>query len=125
MDAPGPSLPIGRTGRLEALGLAAPDGDHAVLVRDAGRPRALLIGRPGEAGGEGIVVTPLDGDVDVRVDGDALAVWLASGPLHAEAASTVPSWASAIGLVLLLAIIGLAVLGSLTFFGWLLGSVAR
>ncbi len=52
------------------------------------------------------------------MDGDALAVWLARGSVSTNLAR-VPGWASAMGLVLLLVIIGFAVLGSLTFFAWL------
>jgi hypothetical protein len=33
----------------------------------------------------------------------------------------VPAWANAIGFALVLAVIGLAILGSLTFFAWLAG----
>jgi hypothetical protein len=113
-----PSVPIGRSGLLEAVGLTGPDGDHAVLVRQATQPRALLTAQPGAT--ERLVMTPLDHDVDVRVDGDALAVWIASAPLAPTARSEhVPAWASLIGLALLLAVVAFAVLGSLTFFGWL------
>src|ERR671919_3266131 len=79
-DAPQASLPVGRAGRLEAMALTAA-GDHAVLVRETGpeqRGRALLTTDKLPAG-ERLVVMPLDDEVEVRVDGDALAVWLGSG----------------------------------------------
>ncbi|MEP7081663.1 MAG: hypothetical protein ABI841_01660, partial [Chloroflexota bacterium] len=68
-----PSLPIGRSGRLEAMALTAGD-DAAVLVRERGtdgRARALLTTDKLPAG-ERLVVMPLDDEVEVRIDGDAL-----------------------------------------------------
>lgn len=116
-------LPIGRSGRLEAHGLSGPDGNHAILVRHEERPRALLTGEK-SGSGERLIVTPIDDeDVDVRVDGDALAVWLASAPVTAAATEKVPGWASLVGLLLLLAIVGFAILGSAVFFGWLFGTL--
>jgi hypothetical protein len=81
-DAPLASLPVGRSERLEALALTAA-GDHAVLVRETTpgeRARALLT-TDKLAAGERLVIMPLDEDVEVRVDGDALAVWLGAGSL--------------------------------------------
>ena len=55
------SLPVGRSGRLEALALAAA-GDHAVLVRETRpeeRARALLTTDKLPAG-ERLVIMPLD-----------------------------------------------------------------
>lgn len=115
-------LPIGTSGRLQAIALANASGSHAVLVREAGEPRALLIGERPAASRERLVVTPLDGDVEFRVDGDALALWVGEGSLLPQRVEPVPGWASGIGLILLLVLLGLALLGSLTFFGWL-GSV--
>jgi hypothetical protein len=112
-------LPIGTSGRLQAIGLANASGSHAVLVREAGEPRALLIGDPPAAGRERLVVTPLDDDVELRVDGDALALWIGEGSLLPQRVESVPGWASAVGLIVLLVMLALAVLGSLTFFGWL------
>ena len=112
-------LPIGTSGRLQAIGLANASGSHAVLVREAGEPRALLIGEPPAAGRERLVVTPLDDDVELRVDGDALALWISEGSLLPQRIESVPGWASAVGLIVLLVMLALAVLGSLTFFGWL------
>lgn len=120
------SLPIGRSGRLEALALSA-DEDAAVLVRErgsAGRARALLTTDKLPAG-ERLVVMPLDDEVEVRVDGDALAVWLGSGSLlgtpRAAPASpaNVPIWASVVGGALLLLIVAFAVIGSAVVFTWL------
>ena len=112
-------LPIVTSGRLQAIGLANASGSHAVLVREAGEPRALLIGDPPAAGRERLVVTPLDDDVELRVDGDALALWIGEGSLLPQRVESVPGWASAVGLIVLLVMLALAVLGSLTFFGWL------
>ena len=111
-------IPIGRTGVIEALPLAHAD-DHALLVREAGRPRALLTA---DAAGsdERLVLTPLDDEVDTRVDGDALAVWLGSAPLVPARSERPPAWASLIGLVLLLVLVAFAVVGGGVAFGWLL-----
>ena len=117
MDDAGTALPLGASGRLEAVPLSNSAGDHALLVRQGDASRALLTGERGTER-ERVIVIPLDDDVDTRVDGDALAVWLARGSIRA-APSEVPGWANAIGFVLVLAVIGLAILGSLTFFAWL------
>ncbi len=98
-------------------------GEPAVLVRDGERTRALLAAtRNGD--GDALLVMPLDEEVEVRVDGDALAMYVASGSVPAPGRSLgVPAWASAIGLFLLLLIVAFAVLGGLTFFGWLVRSI--
>jgi hypothetical protein len=60
-DSTPDSLPVGRSGRLEALALTVA-GDHAVLVREttpAERARALLT-TDKLAAGERLVVMPLD-----------------------------------------------------------------
>lgn len=119
MDGASAPIPLGSSGRLEALSLTNASGDHAILVRQAEAPRALLTGEPGDGERDRVVIVPLDGDVQLHVDGDALAVWLAEGSVAAPRGA-VPGWASAIGLFLLLATLGLTVLGSVTFFGWLL-----
>jgi hypothetical protein len=122
-----PSLPIGRSGRLEATALST-DEDAAVLVRERGtdgRPRALLT-TDKLAAGERLVVMPLDDEVEVRVDGDALAVWLTSGSLLATpraapaSPADVPIWASLVGGVLLLLVLAFAVIGSAVAFAWIL-----
>jgi hypothetical protein len=117
MDESGVALPLGASGRLEAVPMSNGAGDHALLVRQGEASRALLTGERGEDR-DRVVVIPLDDDVEMRMDGDALAVWLTRGSI-APVASAVPGWASAIGLLLVVAIIGFAILGSLTFFGWL------
>jgi hypothetical protein len=120
MDAPPESLPIGRLGRIEAIGLTGPDGDHALLVRQGPAQRALLTADAADR----LIVTPLDDDVDVRVDGDALAVWLASAPVTAAARpSEVPRWASVVGLALLLIFVGLTVLGGAVAASWLVDAL--
>jgi len=122
-------LPVGRSGRLEAVPLAAA-GDHAVLVREMepdNRSRALLT-TDKLAGGERLVVMPLDDEVEVRVDGDALAVWLGAGSLaelppeqRPMTEEKVPLWASLIGGVLLFIVVAFAVIGSAVTFTWLTG----
>jgi hypothetical protein len=126
--APASVLPVGRSGRLEAMALSAA-GDHAVLVRETDathRGRALLT-TDKLASGERLVVMPLDDDVEVRVDGDALAVWLGSGSLghvppqqRAMADAHVPPWATLVGGALLLVLVGFAVIGSAVSFAWLI-----
>ena len=118
-----PPLPIGRSGAMRAEAITNVAGEHAVLVREGDRTRALLATtRQGE--GEALLVMPLDDEVEVRVDGDALAMYVASGSVPVPGGGApLAGWASAIGLVLLLVIVAFAVLGSLTFFGWLLGTV--
>ena len=123
-----PTLPLGRSGRLEAMALSAGD-DAAVLVRERGtdgRARALLTTDKLPAG-ERLVVMPLDDEVEVRVDGDALSVWLGSGSLMpaprtlAAAPSNVPIWASVAGGTMLLLVVALAVIGSAVAFAWIVG----
>ena len=122
-------LPIGRAGRLEAVPLAAA-GDTAVLVRETephNRSRALLT-TDKQASGERLVVMPHDDEVEVRVDGDALAVWLGAGSLaelppeqRPMTEEKVPLWASLIGGVLLFIVVAFAVIGSAVTFTWLTG----
>jgi hypothetical protein len=115
-------IPLGATGRLEAQPLVNSVGDHALLVRQGDTTRALITG---EAASERdrVVVVPLDEDVELRMDGDALAVWLARGSVSGNAAR-VPGWASALGLLLVIAFLAFAVIGSLTVFGWLLDALS-
>ena len=125
--APPPPLRIGRSGRLEASALEVA-GDHAILVGEtgsSGRRRALLTTDKLPTG-ERLVVMPLDDDVEVRVDGDALAVWLGSGILgnvprqeQAISNSHVPAWATMVGGALLLTVLAFAVIGSAVVFTWL------
>jgi hypothetical protein len=126
-DAIPVALALGRSGRLEVAALEA-GGDHAVLVRETGghaRNRALLT-TDKLATGERLVLMPLDQEVEVRVDGDALAVWLGSGLIgdvprqhHAINQADVPPWASIIGGALLIAVLAFAVIGSAVVFTWL------
>lgn len=115
-------IPLGTTGRLEAQPLTNASGNHAVLVREEDEPRALLTAEAGAGDRQRVVVVPLDDDVELRVDGDAMAVWLAQGSIRAEP-SSVPAWASGIGFVLVIAVVGFAILGSVTFFSWLFGAL--
>jgi hypothetical protein len=119
VDAELPSLPIGHSGRLEAVPLTNAVGSHALLVRQDREPRALFTGEQIPGSRERLVVVPLDEDVEVRVDGDALAVWLAEGSVGRSAGSQVPAWASAIGFLLVVLVLLFLVIGSVTFFGWL------
>jgi len=126
-DAPAASMPIGRSGRLEAMALTAA-GDHAVLVRETEpvqRSRALLT-TDKLPSGERLVVMPLDDEVEVRVDGDALAVWLGAGSLRdlppeqrPISTTDVPPWATVVGGGLLLLVVAFAVIGSAVTFSWL------
>jgi len=118
MDEPIPPFPLGASGRLVALPLTNASGDHALLVRQGEAARALLTGESVTGERDRVVVVPLDDEVELRMDGDALAIWLARGSVGRGGAS-VPAWANAIGFVLVIAVIGFAVLGSLTFFGWI------
>lgn len=113
-------LQLGATGRLQALPLTNATGDHALLVRQGDAARALVTGESAGGDRDRVVVVPLDEDVELRMDGDALAIWLARGSVGRPSAP-VPAWASAIGFVLVIAVIGFAVIGSLTFFSWLAG----
>ena len=117
-----PPLPIGRSGTMRAEPVTNVAGEHAVLVREGDRTRALVAATR-SAAGEALLLMPLDEEVEVRVDGDALAMYVASGSVSAPGSGGgLAAWASFIGLLLLLVIVGFAVLGSLTFFGWLFGS---
>ncbi|MBA2632477.1 MAG: hypothetical protein H0U86_05695 [Chloroflexi bacterium] len=118
---------IGRSGRLEAAALEVA-GDHAILVQetDAEGRRRVLLTTDKLATGERLVVMPLDDDVEVRVDGDALAVWLGSGVLGevpreqiALSEVKVPPWASIVGGTLLIVVLAFAVIGSAVVFTWL------
>jgi hypothetical protein len=115
----GAAVPLGASGRLDALPLTNAAGDHALLIREAAASRALLTAER-QPDRDRVVLVPLDDDVELRMDGDALAVWLATGSVGA-AAARVPAWASAVGFGLVLLVVGLTVLGSLTLFGWLAG----
>jgi hypothetical protein len=121
------TTPIGRAGRLEAAALEVA-GDHALLVRETGpdsRARALLTTDKLPTG-ERLVVMPLDDEVEVRVDGDALAVWLGSGVMgevprqeRVIPADQVPIWATLVGGALLVVTLVFAVIGSAVVFTWL------
>ena len=111
------SVPLGSSGRLQAIPLRNAAGDHAILVREGEASRALLTGE-GSAERDRVVVVPLDDDVELRVDGDALAVWLATGSMRTTSAR-VPAWANAIGFGLVILVVALLILGSLTVFAWL------
>lgn len=123
VDAELPSLPIGHSGRLEAVPLTNATGSHALLVRQDEEPRALFTGEQAPGSRERLVVVPLDEDVEVRIDGDALAIWLAQGSVGRSAGSQVPAWASFIGFALVLLILFFLILGSLTFFSWLFATL--
>lgn len=116
-DLPAP-LQLGASGRLQAMPLTNAAGDHAVLVQQGEIARALLTGEAAAGDRDRVVVVPLDDDVELRIDGDALAIWLARGSVGRPSAP-VPGWASALGFALVIAAVGFAVLGSLTFFAWL------
>lgn len=113
-------IPLGVGGRLEAQPLTNAVGNHALLVREGEQQRALLTAEGGAGERQRVVVVPLDDEVELRVDGDAMAVWLSQGSIG-RAQAAVPAWANAIGYLLVIAVVGFAVLGSVTFFSWLFG----
>jgi hypothetical protein len=118
MDGSPAPIPLGVGGSLEAQPLTNAIGNHAVLVREGEQPRALVTVESGEGDRQRVVVVPLDTDVELRVDGDALAIWLSQGSIG-PAPSNVPAWANAIGFSLVIAAVAFMLLGSVTFFGWL------
>ena len=99
-----------------------------MLVRESPteRHRALLT-TDKLAEGERLVIMPLDDDVEVRVDGDALAVWLGAGSLAQvppeqrpmSEGARVPLWASIVGGAMPLLVLAFAVIGSAVVFTWL------
>ena len=111
-------FPLGPSGGLEAEPLTNAVGNHAVLIREGEQPRALVTVESGSPERDRVVIVPLDSDVELRVDGDALAIWLSQGSIG-RAPSNVPAWANAIGFGLVIAATGFVVLGSVTFFSWL------
>ena len=119
MDTELPSLPVGHSGRLNAVGLTNATGGHALLLRQDEESRALITGEPVRGQRERLVVVPLDEDVELRVDGDALAIWLAQGSVGRVGGSRVPGWANAIGFLLVLLLLLFLLVGSLTVFSWL------
>lgn len=118
VDDSGVSLPLGSGAEgFEAVPLRNAQGNHAILIRDADRGRALVtLGEDARAGR--VLVTPLDDGVELRTDRDAAAQWIALGSVARQQAP-VPAWASLIGLAIVLGIVALTLLGSLSFFGWL------
>ena len=118
-DSPA-AVPLGATGRVEVQPMANASGNHAVLVREGEQLRALLTAEPGSGERQRVVIVPLDDEVELRVDGDAMAVWLSQGSIGRPRAA-VPAWANAIGYLLVIAVVSFAVLGSVTFFSWLFG----
>jgi hypothetical protein len=123
----GGPFPVGR-GTLEGQPLTNPTGDHALLLRQAGTPRALVLAEPGavtETGRERVVIMPFDEDVEIRVDGDALATWIAT-PYDAQTddgGARVPAWASAFGFVLIIVVVVLTVVGGAVVFTWILDAL--
>jgi hypothetical protein len=113
-------IPLGSSGSLEVHPLTNAVGNHALLVREGEQPRALLTAEAGAAERQRVVIVPLDDEVELRVDGDAMAVWLSQGSIG-RAQAAVPGWANAIGFVLVIAALSFMVLGSVTFFSWLFG----
>jgi hypothetical protein len=123
----GGPFPVGR-GTLEGQPLTNPTGDHALLLRQADTPRVLVLAEPGsvaETGRERVVIMPFDEDVETRVDGDALATWIAT-PYDAATDGTsdrVPAWASAFGFVMIIVVVVLTVVGGAAVFSWILDAL--
>jgi hypothetical protein len=126
-ESAGGLLPVGR-GTVEAEPLTNAAGDHALLLRQAGQPRVLVLAEPGsvaETGRERVVIMPFDEDVDTRVDGDALATWIAT-PYDTPTELTdarVPALANALGFVLIIVVVVLTVIGGAVVFGSILDAV--
>lgn len=118
MEGSPAAFPLGPNGRLEAEPLTNAVGNHAVLVREGEQPRALVTIEAGSPERDRVIIVPLDNDVEMRVDGDALAIWLSQGSVGPQP-SNVPAWANLIGFALVILAVGFMVLGSVTFFGWL------
>jgi hypothetical protein len=124
----GETLPVGR-GAIEAEPMTSASGDHAILIRQADTPRVLLLAEPGSVestGLERVVVMPFDEDVETRVDGDALATWIArpyDAPVPAGQ-GRIPAWASGFGFAVVILGIVLMVIGSAVVFSWLWDLVA-
>jgi hypothetical protein len=118
MEASPAPIPLGTSGHLEAEPLTNAVGNHAVLVREDEQPRALVTAEAGSGERQRVVIVPLDSDVELRVDGDALAIWLSQGSIG-RAPSNVPAWANLIGFALVITAVAFMLLGSVTFFGWL------
>jgi len=119
VDAELPSLPVGRSGRLSAVGLTNTTGNHALLLRHDEESRALITGEPVPGHRERLIVVTFDEDVELRVDGDALAIWLTQGSVGRNGRSAVPGWANAIGFLLVLIVFVFLVVGAATVFSWL------
>ncbi|MEX0629246.1 MAG: hypothetical protein WEE67_02285 [Chloroflexota bacterium] len=121
-------FPVGR-GVVEAQPLTSASGDHAILLSQTDMPRVLILAEPGaveSTGRERVVVMPFDEDVETRVDGDALATWIAAPydvPVPAGE-GRIPVWASGFGFVVVILGIVLMVIGSAVVFSWLLDLVA-
>ncbi|MGH2483806.1 MAG: hypothetical protein ACRDE9_05070 [Candidatus Limnocylindria bacterium] len=121
-------FPVGR-GVIEAQALTNTSGDHAILVSQTDMPRVLILAEPGSVestGRERVVVMPFDEDVETRVDGDALATWIAAPydvPVPAGE-GRIPVWASGFGFVVVILGIVLMVIGSAVVFSWLLDLLA-
>ncbi len=121
-------VPVGR-GVIEAQALTNASGDHAILLSQADMPRVLILAEPGSVestGRERVVVMPFDEDVETRVDGDALATWIAAPydvPVPAGE-GRIPVWASGFGFAVVILGIVLMVIGSAVVFSWLLDLVA-
>jgi len=124
----GEKFPVGR-GVIEAQALASASGDHAILLSQTDMPRVLILAEPGSVestGRERVVVMPFDEDVETRVDGDALATWIAAPydvPVPAGE-GRIPVWASGFGFAVVILGIVLMVIGSAVVFSWLLDMVA-
>jgi hypothetical protein len=90
-----------------------------VLLRHDEESRALITGEPVRGDRERVIVVPFDEDVELRVDGDALAIWLAQGSVGRAGRSAVPGWANAVGFLLVLIVFLFLLVGAVTVFSWL------
>jgi hypothetical protein len=116
-------IPLGH-GALHAESLTNASGDHAILLLEDETSRILLLTEPGrqEGGRERVIVVPFDEDVETRVDGDALAKWIAAPDLLGSPEG-IPRLASALGLILLVGVLALTVIGAGVVFSWILDAL--
>jgi len=116
-------IPLGRRA-IRAESLTNESGDHAILLREDETSRVLLLTEPGSPGSgrERVIVVPFDEDVETRVDGDALAKWIAAPDLLGTP-DGIPRFASALGLILLVGVLALTVIGAGVVFSWILDVV--
>lgn len=119
----GAPIPLGHRA-MHAESLSNESGDHAILLVEDETSRVLLLTEPASQGSgrERVIVVPFDEDVETRVDGDALAKWIAAPDLFGPP-DGIPRFASALGLILLVGVLALTVIGAGVVFSWILDAL--